>query len=92
MKRSSFGWVLLSLALAFCSFVGAGVARVADYAVSTYRAVKKSLVDGFMQVMATDEPAKASTVWFVRAKAFVARIVKRERPVVTNDWRMCPST
>jgi hypothetical protein len=28
----------------------------------------------------------------VQAKAFKARIEKRERPVVTNSWRMCPST
>lgn len=27
----------------------------------------------------------------VQAKAFVQRIMKRERPVMTVGWRMCPS-
>ena len=27
-----------------------------------------------------------------QAKAFVQRLAKRERPVVTSSWRMCPST
>lgn len=27
----------------------------------------------------------------VVAKAFVQRVLKRERPVVTATWRMCPS-
>lgn len=31
-------------------------------------------------------------VAFVRAKAFVLRLAKRNRPVVHPDWRMCPST
>jgi hypothetical protein len=38
-----------------------------------------------------DAEAKAPAVLLVRAKAFVQRIVKRERPVVTASWRMCPS-
>lgn len=28
----------------------------------------------------------------VQARAFVARLLKRERPQVTAGWRMCPST
>jgi hypothetical protein len=27
-----------------------------------------------------------------RAQAYVARLVKRDRPVLTASWRMCPST
>jgi len=30
-------------------------------------------------------------VVFVQARAFVMRMAKRERPVVTPRWRMCPS-
>lgn len=26
-----------------------------------------------------------------QAKAFVLRLVKRDRPVITSSWRMCPS-
>ncbi len=30
-------------------------------------------------------------VAFVQAKAFLQRIIKRERPVMFSNWRMCPS-
>lgn len=29
---------------------------------------------------------------FVQARAFVGRILKRERPTVTQSWRLVPST
>jgi hypothetical protein len=37
------------------------------------------------------EISSKPTVARVRAHAFVARLVKRERPRVTSQWRMCPS-
>jgi len=30
-------------------------------------------------------------VLLAQAKAFTLRLIKRERPVVTASWRMCPS-
>jgi hypothetical protein len=36
--------------------------------------------------------ARRPAVALRRAKQFVLRIVKRDRPVVTPRWRMCPST
>ncbi len=55
-----------------------------------WRALKNLLVDTFKS------HAQAKALWadavpFTRAKSFVARIVKRDRPVLTNSWRMCPS-
>jgi len=43
--------------------------------------------------LATDETSGVSkpSVQRVQAKAFVQRLAKRERPVVTSSWRMCPS-
>lgn len=38
--------------------------------------------------IALDRPLVA----FVRAKAFVLRLAKRQRPDTTPGWRMCPST
>ena len=39
------------------------------------------------QVEAIARPRMA----LVMARAFVRRLIKRERPVVTPQWRMCPS-
>jgi hypothetical protein len=33
-----------------------------------------------------------SKVPLVQARAFVMRLAKRERPITTPRWRMCPST
>lgn len=38
------------------------------------------------------EISSKPTVARVKAHAFVARLLKRDRPHVTSGWRMCPST
>lgn len=93
MKRSFRGFVSL---LAVCAVAAATVFASASYHLvqTVYigcRAFKDLLVDGFM-ALATAQTGKPEIVPFVRARSFVLRIAKRERPVVTASWRMCPST
>lgn len=82
---------MLSFCLAAAIAVLSTASHIVDVAVSTCRAFKNYMVDRFMAVMATPEPQKASQVWFVQTREFVARILRRQRPVVTSSWRMCPS-
>lgn len=39
----------------------------------------------------TADSDRAPAVRFVQAKAFVQRIIRRERLQMTSGWRMCPS-
>lgn len=79
--------VLAGLALAVATSVGNAIKHVADTGYVTCHL----LVDNFM-ALATPEPGTPVAVPHIQAKAFKQRIEKRERPVLTNSWRMCPST
>ncbi|WP_114967994.1 hypothetical protein [Rhodoferax ferrireducens] len=88
MKRS-----FLALALLACaSLAVACYDAVAGPVIAAYRAVKGFALDAFKLAGAEgwDGFAKLDTPR-VQAKAFVQRLEKRERHVVTNSWRMCPS-
>jgi hypothetical protein len=95
MKRSVFG--LLGAALV------AGIAMACAFAVS----VRDDVVHAFAMVyesaslfVATalnlahpEQPERTQRIMgVVQAKAFILRMVKRERPVITSSWRMCQST
>lgn len=94
MKRSHF---FLSLALgAALAITACVVDRWHDLQVFTVRAIKA--VRDWLAGASLDfaKLAGASTtgprlVGFVQAKAFVRRVIKRERPVISALWRMCPS-
>jgi len=88
MKRT------LSCLLLACAVVASAAialaAPVVHAAVSAYRVAKEWLLDGFKLLASTDTQTRP-TITRVQAKAFVQRILKRERPTVTPGWRMCPS-
>lgn len=92
MKRSS----LFSIALLACAALASVAVSTFDRAVSAVSAAwacaKSFLFDGIKLVAGTPEPSKQPSVLLVKAKSFVQRIAKRERPTVTPGWRMCPST
>jgi hypothetical protein len=92
MKRSFRGLISLALAacVAFSALAVASISHVADTAIASCRAFKDRIVADFLALAAT-EPGKPEAVPLARAKSFQARIEKRQRPVVTNSWRMCPS-
>jgi hypothetical protein len=91
MKRSFLLAALLALAFAFAI----SWRVVSDAAVCAYRVVRAAgdwltaKVLGFAAKLqpAADRPL----VGFVVAKAFVLRVIKRDRPVFFAGWRMCPS-
>lgn len=82
--------VVAGLALAVATSVGNAIKHVAETAYVTCRAFKNLLVDNFMALAITD-PTVTKATGYPQAKSFQARIEKRERPVLTNSWRMCPS-
>ena len=84
MKRSFFAMALLA-----CASVA-----VACYGAVTvgFTKLKAWMLDG-IALVAGDSGALSQPVKRVmQAKAFMLRIAKRERPVLTASWRMCPST
>ena len=93
IKRSFRG--LLAVAVLACVSAFAVVERGVDAVVSAAYRVRdglKALALGAIQTVAPEPTGShAPTVRRVQAKAFQARIDKRERPVITNTWRLCPS-
>lgn len=87
MKRS-----LLAFALMACASLAAACYRlVAEPVVAAYRMVRSVVFDAFKLASNESYGASKPMVKRVQAKAFTQRIEKRERPVVTSAWRMCPS-
>lgn len=92
MKRSFLAVIALSACAALASVASTTYDRVAGIALSVFRGVKDFVLGGIALVAGTPAETNGPAVVLVQAKAFVMRLVKRERPVVTNSWRMCPST
>ena len=88
MKRSLFSRMLVgvfSMAAAVCI-----IAVGAVYAVG--RMLKYLALDAVELASNKSAVARRAVLWFVWAKAFVCRLAKRQRPLVSSSWRMCPST
>lgn len=87
MKRS-----LMAIALMACASLAASCYRaVAEPVIAAYRMVKGLVLDAFKLAANEGSGYAKPAVHRVQAKAFVQRLEKRERPVLTNSWRMCPS-
>lgn len=94
MKRSLFAIAtVLLLALTFCAEAAAATFhKSADYA----RVCLASCTDFALKVFTGPapmlEPIDAlPQSRMLQARAFLGRLVKRDRPVVSATWRMCPS-
>jgi hypothetical protein len=71
----------------------AAVDFVRDTAFATYAAVKRAAVFVFdlgLSLVAA-EPQPASTPQFHQMREYRQRQERREQPVITAAWRMCPS-
>lgn len=85
-------------ALALASVVAAACMAIGDGFVSACRYVEasiKTVIFGpTVQAPAEvdKEPTSAPKVALRRAGNFVLRLLKREQPIVTPDWRLVPST
>jgi hypothetical protein len=88
MKRSLFSRMLtgiFSMAAAACIVV-VGAVYVAA------RMLKYLTLEAVELAGNKNAVARRAVIWFVWAKAFVCRLAKRQRPLVSSSWRMCPST
>ena len=70
------------------------VTDASDLVVQTYRRAKDLITDTVLHglALASSQPGgRRPAALLVRAKCFYARLMRRERPVMTDGWRMCPS-
>jgi hypothetical protein len=70
------------------------VTDASDMVVQTYRRAKAWITNAVFHglALASSQPGgRQMAVLLVRAKCFYARLMRRERPVMTNGWRMCSS-
>ncbi len=87
MKRS-----FLAIAVLACAaLASASYDAVAKPIIAAYQMVKGLVLDAFKLASIEGSGFAKPAVHRVQAKAFVQRLEKRERPVVTSSWRMCPS-
>ncbi len=92
MKRSHFfSFVLAAVALS-AAFAWRYVEPAVTMVVSTARAFKNLVLDGFALAANAQADKERSVLPFVQAKAFKARKDKRDRPEVSSSWRLVPST
>ena len=92
MKRSFFASIALLACAALASVAVATYDRVTSSAISAWANIKAFVAEGVAVVAGPAAEVKGSMVFLVQAKAFLLRLAKRERPVLTESWRMCPST
>ena len=87
---------LFSLILAAAAFCAAACITAAAPVVAVMHAaahsIKNFILAGVDLLGAASKAAAVSIVPFVQAKAFVLRLIKRDRPEVSSSWRLCPST
>ncbi|WP_294767218.1 hypothetical protein [uncultured Rhodoferax sp.] len=95
MKAFARRSLLLAACVAVMSLVFDVGRAVGDGIAATYKFAKdfavKFTLDAVKLVAGAQPESKGPTVVLVQAKAFVQRILKRERPRVMPGWRMCPS-
>lgn len=94
----------MTRSLRFATLLAMACAAVASFAVSATAYAGHAIQSAACRcwnwladrAVSVQSPAKdlnpiSLRVPFVMAKAFTARLAKRERPMVTPRWRMCPS-
>lgn len=79
------------LAAAICIAVSAFAAPVLKAVASIYRFATSWLIAGIEAFAPAHAREMQPSFTKAKVKAFVQRILKRERPNVTPGWRMCPS-
>ena len=94
MKHSLFRFsVIVALALSVCAAVATAVLTVSAAVVTSGRRLRDLALDVLLRLVpAKAEPTKRSPpVLLVAAKAFTSGLLRRTRPTVREQWRMCPS-
>lgn len=85
---------LLTLAVLSCLAFGSATYDRTRDVIHTAAAAFKNFAVRAVDVLASPSAGEIErqAVPRERAKSFLQRILKRERPHVTPGWRMCPST
>lgn len=82
--------IAAAAAMACATFV---VEPIHDAVIASYSWARSQVVDCIVTLARADEPPRSKPrVLLVKATAFVATFIKRERPVITPQWRLIPST
>lgn len=88
MYRSSrLGSLVAAIAVAAIALVD----FTRDAVVSCVQAMKALALRFVDAIAPAADTLHRPRIAFVQAKAFMQRIIKRERPVMFSTWRMCPS-
>ncbi|THJ30955.1 hypothetical protein E8K88_16445 [Lampropedia aestuarii] len=74
----------VAAAMAACSAIAVPL-------VSAYRWVMFRVMDACAIAAPRNEVRQTKPSWVIKARAFAASLMRRERPVFTDSWRMCPS-
>ena len=94
MRRSIFSCFLFALSACIAAFVHT-FEPVAHAVYSAGKFVAKVVFgvvcDACKLAKPESESRRPGVLGVIEAKSFVSRIEKRERPVVTDSWRMCAS-
>lgn len=94
MKRSAL-YSLASLAMFAAMALVCAVEAFPERCHRAYMAAKGWLIsftlDAVATIAGTEPTQERPALRLVQAKAFVQRLVRRDRPQVTNSWRMIPS-
>lgn len=77
--------------MAACALIGAAVAQVTTAVVEAIVFLKSHAVAACALAAPDVGHKQAKPVGLVKAKAFAGTLAKRDRPVLTSGWRMCPS-
>ena len=88
MKRSLIAAALFACAAFACTVFEA----VASPFVTVYRMGKELAMAACALAGAAPADLNPACIRIKQAKAFKARLAKRERPELTGSWRVCPST
>lgn len=92
MNKRSILSCLVAAATLCMAAASAWVQPIYEVMVSSARAVKNFVLDGFALAANAQADKERTVLPFVQAKAFKARKDKRERPELSSSWRMVPST
>jgi len=92
-RSSRFAFLALAVCAAAGAFVSDAVAT-RDYVVTSVARVWNLAISAFVGTaqLQPKSPSQAQPrVALLAARSFLARMLRRDRPVVTTRWRMCPS-
>lgn len=91
MKRSSFLAFAVAACLAASSAIVAVAGAVAHAAVAVFHYVERHIAAACSLANPEVSMKHEAKRLMVKAVAFAGTLAKRDRPVLTSSWRMCPS-